>query len=724
MSPGPDSRPVGWWTPARFRLLVHLLLAGALGANLLLFVLRNAVALPCSDQWELHRPVWAGASSWQLFVQQHGPPRQGIFFPPTAAILRATNGDVRIESLWIAAWLLVAAGLAWTLPRRLTGRWSWADALPLFWCLSLLQYETITATPNLSHSIGPLVLVLGSAHALLCRRPWLRWTLVGLLGGAAVFTGFGLFASAVLTALALGVVLRCRDERWPATLALVLLSAVWIQFFTDYVFAPAAPGFAFPHYPLSDYLPFLTAMASAPHGFGVPALAGQLLGASLLCAGMGILLSAAWRLVRDPGNRPTDRVALLLVGGTLLFMANTAVGRVQLGTDAGMASRYLSLMVPLSLALYLAVRDHPGRALRWGGTGALVALTLWPFRDLAASPACGTWGAPLVVQANSIQVRDGKQAWLWLYGQTGDAAQATARSRFQPLPYGAENLPARLGHLRQLGWFPFAADGSIRPVGPFLPASPVVPVGFHGPEREGRWMGEEAFLLVAAGQSGWINLELRSRAGGLPPEAPLVVEFRGRQIQLHPGQGPTAISLPLESGPTQVVRLHSPAGTARPSDSGASDDSRTLSFFLADASVGPTPRFLSLGPAGNAAWAPRAAIAALAGFHGWETGFGWMAETLTITTTGTESATLEIVVGDRFAALPGKGGLTLRVDNAPARPLILPPKGRTTVSVPLGPGNHSISLHSVDGALSPRQTGHSTDDRPLSYALHSITCAP
>lgn len=706
-----------WW-------IAHLLVGLLLTVNLAVFVLRNAVALPCSDQWELHQPVWAGASAWQLFTHQHGPHRQGVFFPPTAAILRATDGDVRIESLWIAAWLLVAAGLAWTLPRRLTGRWSWADALPLFWCLSLLQYETITLTPNLSHSIGPLALVLGAAHALLCRRPWLRWTLVGLLGGAAVFTGFGLFASAVLTALALGVILRCPAERLPATLALALLAAAWVRFFHGYVFAPAAPGFAFPHHPLSDYIPFLTGMAGAPHGFTGPTLPGQLLGAGLLCAGAGILLKAAWQLVRAPNNRPSDRLALLLAGGALLFMANTAVGRVQLGADAGMAPRYLSLMVPLSLALYLAVRDHPGRALRWAGTGALAALTLWPFRDLAASPACGTWGMPIVAQASAIQQRDGKQAWTWLYSRTGDAAQATARSRYQPLPHAAENLPERLEHLRRLGWFPFTADGSIRPVGPFLPASPVVPVAFHGPERAGRWMGEEAFLLVAPGQTGWIDLELLSRAGGLPAQAPLVVEFRGRRFQLNLGHGPAAISLPLDGGPAQVVRLHSPAGTARPSDSGASADSRDLSFFLAHASVGPTPRYLPLGPADDASWALRAAIVALEGFHGWETGFGWMAETLTITTSGTASATLEIVVGNRFAPLPGSGGLTLRVDDAPARPLIVSPKGRTTFSVPLGPGAHSVSLHSVDGALSPRQAGHSTDDRPLSYALHSITCTP
>ncbi len=697
-----------WWIP-------HLVIAGLLLANLTVFVLRNAVALPYSDQWELHRPVWANASPWQLFVHQHGPHRQGVFFPPTAAILHATNGDTRIESLWIAGWLAVAAVLAWTLPRRLSGRWHFADAVPLFWCLSLLQYETVVTTPNVSHSIGPLVLTLGAAHALACVSPWWRWSIAGILGAAAVFTGFGIFAGVAVSALALHALAFGNGERRAAGAALLLLAAAWGRFFSDYIFSPAAPGFAFPHYPLADYWPFVTAMASCPHGFHDATALGRVVGSVLLIAGLAATVQWSLGLLRGPLAPRHFRILVLLAGTALLFIANTAVGRVQLGADAGMAPRYISLQIPLAFALFLACR-LPERT-RWRhhlGIIALGALALWPYRDLLrTSGRCGTWGLPESTLVATEFSRTSKLAWLFSFKETGDLDAATRFSRFLPLPHYSEGLPARVEVLRASRWYPFNAAGAVADCSPFLPIGPVLHVGFSNPEGQYRWLGAEGLAVVDGRERRWANLEIRDRVPGLPTDAPLVIAYAGRSLEIRPGNTPRKISLPLGRTREEVMRFVSPAGTIRPADSGRSRDDRELSFFLREIEATHHPLHTPYEPFGDSAWAPRAAIVELAGFHGWEDGFGWMADQLEVTTESSVPAWLHLVVGDRFPGLAGAGGLRLEIDGVAGANAAT----GAALSIPLSPGRHYIRLVSLDGARTPRECGYSEDGRPLSYRL-------
>ena len=701
-----------WW-------IAHLLVGLLLTANLAVFVLRNGVAVPYSDQWELHRAVWCNTPDWNLFLWQHGPHRQGICFPLTAAILRATHGDIRIECLWIAGWLVAAAALAWTLPRRLSGGWKAADALGIFWCLSLLQYETVVTTPNLSHSIGPLVLVLAAAHAFLFRQPWLRWPLAGLLGALLVFTGFGLFAGVLLAALAALTLLRNRDERRPAALALALLAAAWWRFFHDYYFTAAAPNFAFPHYPLLDYWPFLAGMLSVPHGFAGLSFAGMLAGGALLVSGILALAWAGRRLLFSREARPRDRLVVLLAGTALLFVANTAVGRVQLGAEAGMAPRYISLQIPLLIALYLIVRDLAGRRLRTAGTLALCALALWPYRDLfASSHTCGTWGLPRGTLVATEFSRENKLAWISIFKRTGDVAAATTFTRYTPLPNISERLPTRIGELRAIRWAPFTPSADIAGYEPFLP-EPFTLAGFAPPGGLGRWLCTDGYVFADGRRGSWLNIELSQRHGDLPPDAPLQLEYAGRTRELRLAGTPLAFSLPLAPGPGQAVHLVSPRGGCRPPPSGA--EHFPLSFLLGSISVTDTPRFEALAPAGDASWGLRAAIVGLSGFYGWEGRFGWMGDTLAISTETSTPATLDLAIGDRFPGLPAPYGLTLAIDDAPPTPLVLNQSGTTALFIPLAPGLHTVRLHSVSGTRSPLQCGYSDDSRQLSYRIAALT---
>ena len=698
------------------RRSTFLLVGGLLIANIIAFVLQNAVALPSCDQWDLHEPVWGDASVWTLIHHQHGPHRQGVFFPLTAKVLQLAHGDIRIESLWTALWLILGGVLAWRLPRRFFGHWHWTDVLPLVCGLSLLSNETLTTAPNLSHSIGPLVLVLLAAHALLLEQVWLRWMLLGLLGPALTVTGFGLFGSAMLLALGLLTALRRGPERMPAALATGMITAGWVLFFCNYRFAPAAPGYQFPHFPLWDYGPFLMAMLSTPHGFTSPTQPGLLIGGLLLLIGGTALLSATARLFRTTSDVRRDRVLVLLLGTSLLYAANTAVGRVQLGVQCGMASRYLSLLLPLTLALFLLARGAASTAVRRAGLIGLAALALWPYRDLCnGSGSLGTWGLPHAALAEVHRVREAKLGWLWAYSDSSDTEKAGTLVRLEPNP------PAtKLARLQSRRWAPFRRGPRPADYAPFAGSPDVLPVGLYSRDDEGqRWMPAQA-LLVADGRRGrWLNIEICSRIPSLPTTAPFMVEFEGRRLVFEPGTI-TGLSLPLTDSAAQVARLSSPAGTRRPADDGASTDTRDLSFSLGRIAVDAVPLYTACAPLDAHTWTWQQAITNERGLCGWENGFAWMAAILELTVESTVPTQLRIGIGGRFSGLPGVGGLQVSVDDAPEKPVILDQnKGSLLIGLP-SPGRHIIRLRSEDGARSPQACKLSSDTRELSYRITTL----
>ena len=698
------------------RRSTFLLIGGLLIANIIAFVLQNAVALPSSDQWDLHEPVWRDASVWTLIHHQHGPHRQGVFFPLTAEILQLAHGDIRVESLWIALWLILGGVLAWWLPRRFFGRWHWTDMLPLACGLSLLPNETLTTTPNLSHSIGPLVLVLLAAHALLVEQVWLRWVLLGLIGPALTFTGFGLFGSVVLLALGLITALRRGPERWPAALATGMLTAGWLLFFCDYRFEPAAPGYQFPHFPLWDYGPFLMAMLSTPHGFTSPAQPGLMIGGLLLLIGGTALVSTVTRLYRPAGDRRRDCVLVLLLGTSLLFAANTAIGRVQLGEQCGMASRYLSLLLPLTLALFLLARGAASTAVHHAGLIALAGLALWPYRDLRnGSGSLGTWGLPRAALAEVHRVREAKLGWLWAYSDSFDTEKAGTLVRLEPNPPAA-----KLARLQSQHWAPFRLGPRPADYAPFAGSPAVLPVGLYSRDEEGqRWMPAQAFLVADGRRGRWLNIEIHSRIPSLPTTAPLVVEFKGRRLGFEPGTI-TGLSLPLSDSAAQVARLSSPAGARRPVDDGASTDTRELSFSLGRLTVDAVPLYASCAPLDERTWTWQRAITKERGLHGWENGFAWMAAGLELTVESTVPTQLHIGIGGRFSGLPGAGGLEVSVDGAPETPASLDQNKGTLLIGLHRPGRHTINLRSEDGARSPQACSLSSDARELSYRITAL----
>ena len=160
-----------------------MIVAGALALCLARFaqlIQTGSVNVLFGDQWDFLSPLFRGEDPWSLFVQQHGPHRQGLGGILQWMLYRLSGWDVRWE-----AW----AGFA-TL-----------GASPLvFIILSTLHWETLLLAPNLAHSILPLALTLLLVHAWFTSGLVMRVVSVGFIGAICTFTGFGFCASASVSA--------------------------------------------------------------------------------------------------------------------------------------------------------------------------------------------------------------------------------------------------------------------------------------------------------------------------------------------------------------------------------------------------------------------------------------------------------------------------------------------------------------------------------------------
>ena len=425
---------------------IHLIsvLCAALYANWLLAVARFQPNMLFMDQWDYLYPLFYGEGLRTRLLQQQGPVREGLGLVITGWILESTAWDIRYDSVWGATVLLIATALALRLKWKVTGTIGFTDAwIPVVF-LSLGQFETVITTPNQSHSVLPLALILLTANVWLSPRPALRYLTAACIGVALTFTGFGLFAGALIGVLLGSRVIRhglAREWRSASVAALGLSTVIagWIRFSEGYIWQPAVEGFRFPWSPWTDYVRFIVLMLNLPTGhIGTSSryyLRGTLLGIIIAAAALHV----AWTWIR---RRPSlsDDVQMLLMGSGLLFMFTTAVGRIPLGVSAGTASRYVSLMLPMWLAVYLAAAMSYRRLLP-AVTVVIGLIAIMPYSTMTHRPLSewpGTLGAMDWQQDLMVFLGINKVVWADNYLATGrwESAQAAVVQPIHPAPAG------------------------------------------------------------------------------------------------------------------------------------------------------------------------------------------------------------------------------------------------------------------------------------------------
>lgn len=429
---------------------IVLVVFGLLAARLLVMIDAHAVNVLFWDQWDLFDAFFADAGFWEMFRWGHGPHRQGVAFPITRWVMDATAWNARADAFHVAAWVIGATALAIALRRRLFGNLALTDvAIPVL-LLTPAQYGIFIHTPNASHGAAPLALLVAQAFAWTLPRLEVRLAVVLVLNFLLLHTGFGLFAGAGTLLLLAAETIAARRRGEPravafGSVALVLALASVAVFFVGYRPDTAVDDFQFPspHWPqYPRYVALMLANVLGLKGIGpLPTFAGFL-----------ALILAAWvtgerilRLLRGADEDRTSRVVVALVLFSLLFCAATAVGRISLGMNAAQSTRYVPLVVPLFLGLFLHVQDLAPRP------RMLVSATLVVVFVAATFPMRAPEAAFMRV------LHQAKQSWAETYRRTGsiDEADRAAGRRIYHSDPESTRLQQKLDWMeeRRLGLF-------------------------------------------------------------------------------------------------------------------------------------------------------------------------------------------------------------------------------------------------------------------------------
>jgi len=429
----------------RFRsvpALAVFVTVAVLGVRFFLFIRKYSVNIFFLDQWDYLRLFFnRQANIANLFSLEHAPHREGVGLLPDLLLYPLSHWNSRVDSFVIGGAIFAAMLIALRLKCRLYGPLSYSDvAIPLIF-LAVNQFETLVITPNPSHSGFPLLLIVCYCMALVAQNWLLRYALILSLDFLLIYTGFGIFMGVITIGLFL---LECYWS-WrrftsvplirPFT-GLLLAIVSLASFFFHYVFQPAASCFQLPHNNWLNYPQFMSLMFS---GFVVPrpltvSTEMIVLGTAILFLMLLIFIWHSLHLIKFP-IRETHLVGAVLLAFSLLFAANTSIGRQCLGLGQALSSRYSTLLIPAFLSLYFYFLSVP-----WHGPRKLV---LASFVVLLVPVVART----PIEEAGGFS--NAKRRWIDCYVRTGDIRYCDESTGFKIYPAPEQTqLQQKLDYLK------------------------------------------------------------------------------------------------------------------------------------------------------------------------------------------------------------------------------------------------------------------------------------
>lgn len=417
----------------RFPVIVVSTVFLAIGFRLALTVWRYSVNIIFWDQWDFYTPLFNHASLWRIFTWQHGPHREGIGLVLDKFVLEFTRWNSRAEALFMVGTLCAAAVVALSLKQKLFGRLDYSDIVIPCLFLTFAQMEALVGEANPSYSAIPELLIGLYCLAWMLPKPGARYAAVLVLNFLLIYTGFGFFMGVVTVGILLFDLRRAfraesKSPSFPAV-ALLLATASLAGFFYHYRWDPAVPCFHFPDAHPLNYPWFIGLMMSYFLGLRAVVLA-SVAGSFLALAAFVILIWHGVRLWRGREWAAADLTVVILLGFSLLFTANAAVGRVCLGMpEAAQFSRYMGLLVPAFLGIYFHLFTWRKSTLR------TALLVLFVVGLIPATLRMPSGYSPQVVSV-------GKQAWKTCILQSGNIDYCDQATGFplHPNPRGTRLL--------------------------------------------------------------------------------------------------------------------------------------------------------------------------------------------------------------------------------------------------------------------------------------------
>lgn len=428
----------------RSPLWVYLLIVASFFAvtlRLVLFIREHAVNVVFWDQWDFLTPHFEQAPLWARFIQQQGPPRQGVGALLITAWQGATDWDGRADAYGALVLMMMAAAGSLLLLRQLGVRLTATDAGIPFLFGTIHSFETYVGTPNAAHGPTPALLSVLVALAFTLKEPRVRTAAVLITNFGLVFTGFGVFAGLITPVLFAGLVWRHwtdPKERRSAIAGAALSPLALVAFRIGYVFEPSIACFKFPDPHPENYLTFIALAVARPMGaVGTRGMRMAVAYSVLLL----IVASCSWAAMRIVKAKDERALPVLFFGGfALLFATSSAIGRVCGGVDNASATRYVpySLFGALGVYVWLRLRS-------WEDLRASIALT-------AAIALFWVGKERLAGDVNAAEIRwysEGKKRWVACYLKREDVPACDEEAAFKLYPEPTPAFLAKLALLKE-----------------------------------------------------------------------------------------------------------------------------------------------------------------------------------------------------------------------------------------------------------------------------------
>ena len=426
-------------TPREARVLAFIgVVFLVCAARIFGLVHEHGVNLMVMDQFDFLVPLFDegyGPIDKFRFQFNESAHRMGAGWLVIEVAARLSDWNTRADGYAIGLVMCAAAGLALWLKQRLTARIEYADAAIPLLLLTQRQWTTFIGTPDAAVGAVPVLVLVVLGLALTIEAARTRVLAVLFVDLLCIYTGFAFFAGLIVPFL----VLRegyASTLPWRETLpAFVISVALGLSFFIGFDTMPATDPVA-TGLSAADYLSYATNLFVSFFAVQNALLANVLALVWPLLLG-GPLCLALVRLAGTEDAAPASVVALLCAFG-LLFVAGNTLGRVGEGTGFAFTPRYITLMLPGMLGLYLGLQTLLASQLR------SVAVALFGLVLLAGE-----------VASNSGDIEDAralarsKQAWKSCYFETHDLARCNATSGDSVYPW-VEDYPRIEKRLRQL----------------------------------------------------------------------------------------------------------------------------------------------------------------------------------------------------------------------------------------------------------------------------------
>lgn len=153
------------------------------------------------DEWDIYGLLFEHAHWWQIFVAEHGPPREGLGVVIVSGLLGLTHWNSRVQAFAIGAAIVLAMVLTIRLKLRVFGPLTITDAIIPALFLGLGQWEVLVSAPGPSAQAFPLLLIMAYCISWLQECRFLRYALVIVINFVLIYTGYGIFIAGITLAL-------------------------------------------------------------------------------------------------------------------------------------------------------------------------------------------------------------------------------------------------------------------------------------------------------------------------------------------------------------------------------------------------------------------------------------------------------------------------------------------------------------------------------------------